>query len=433
MPQVQYLDIPNIGSALGKLGGGFLDEMTNQYKQGRESDALQQILSEFTPDMTDEQKAQKIYGAKNIPFEQKKQVVSSLGDLNKQAKLNVQNQVRDRANEDTHAALLRADVPKEIADMYVNATPGGQTAILNKVLDEYPELFEKLSNGIEGAVNPESPVEQPPEQEVLVDEEGKPLPISEQPVPQPSQVEPEKLEDFDKGLSRKEKVNRQEKRYQVQAPLVDAIQTKIKNLESDARNFDRLDVLNQKMTAENQWTDVFYINPFSGELISPASATPEQQEWTKILSEFQSRAKDSYGSRVTNFDLQAFMKRFPSLANTADGRAQIIKQIKMINKMDSAYNKEIDNVIDKYGIRNIDIDKAKRIATKNIEDYTRRMSKEFVSYEKSAERNEKSVIEKFKKETPEGKILVRSPEGRYARIPKEKAKEYSKRAGWKIL
>lgn len=86
MPQVQYLNMPNIGSALGGFGSSFLDETLNKYKTRQEEDALQQVLSQFGPETSMEDKAQALLGAKNVPFQQKQATISSLSDLDKAAK-----------------------------------------------------------------------------------------------------------------------------------------------------------------------------------------------------------------------------------------------------------------------------------------------------------------------------------------------------------
>ncbi len=82
MPQVQFIDQPNIGSALGKFGEGFLGEYTENLKRTQEEDALQNILSGITPDMSEEDVLKEVMGGRGIKQETKKSVL----DLFSQAK-----------------------------------------------------------------------------------------------------------------------------------------------------------------------------------------------------------------------------------------------------------------------------------------------------------------------------------------------------------
>jgi len=87
MPQVQYLDIPNIGTALGKIGGGFLDEVTNKYQQSQEQDAIQNMLSQLDPEASEEDVIKSVFGAPGIGMQSKQTLAGQLS----QAKKNVQN------------------------------------------------------------------------------------------------------------------------------------------------------------------------------------------------------------------------------------------------------------------------------------------------------------------------------------------------------
>ena len=52
------------------------------------------------------------------------------------------------------------------------------------------------------------------------------------------------------------------------------------------------------------------------------------QQYIKTLNDFISQAKNFFGARVTNFDLQSFKSRLPSLLNTEEGRRAIIEQMR---------------------------------------------------------------------------------------------------------
>jgi hypothetical protein len=74
------------------------------------------------------------------------------------------------------------------------------------------------------------------------------------------------------------------------------------------------------------------------------------------------KAKDSFGARVTNFEIDRFMQQLPSLANTEEGREIILEQMKTINEMDNLHQTSLRDVYRKYGISNIDPVQAEEIA-----------------------------------------------------------------------
>ena len=115
-----------------------------------------------------------------------------------------------------------------------------------------------------------------------------------------------------------------------------------------------------------------------GNLRFAFAASPESQRYVKTLNEFSAGAKDTFGSRVTNFDLQQYLLRYPNLLNSADGRKQIYKQMKIVNDINSIYYKNLKNVYDKSGgVRNIDADIAESMAEKLSSGKVEELAKKF--------------------------------------------------------
>lgn len=406
MPQVQYVNNPGIGSALGQFGSGFLEEYTKGRQRLQEEDALQQLIQGVNPEMDEQDMFKQIYGAKNVPFEQKKQIASSLADINKSVKTKVDQQLKTKKDTELKQSLSEFGIPDWLGDLYVNATEGGRTQILKSLIEENPELFQKFDN----ALNKGAPIEgeQPP-------------------------IEQEKLVDFDKGLSRKEKFSRQENRYKLQSPRVDKNQVQLESLDQEVRDIDRLNVLNKQMqNQEMTWLQQANINPFNGEIIFPAAATPEQAEWQKLIYGFQKRIKDSYGARITTFEIENFMKRFPTLANNPESRDQILRQMRIVSEIDMLEKQAIDNVIQKYGVRNIDWDVAVREAHKNIKKDVDSLKKEYLSIEGMIKKDEKRLVEKAKSQLQPGKVLIQDPDGKFKGVTPEKAKGYKGQKGYVI-
>lgn len=125
------------------------------------------------------------------------------------------------------------------------------------------------------------------------------------------------------------------------------------------------------------------IDPNTGELRPYAQvvglATPEAQEFSKELARFSTRAKDAFGSRVTNFDLSVFMRQFPNLLNTSEGRERILRLMEINNKLDFSYQNALDKIYKKYGIGNIPMEKADELAQALIKDETEKLKNEYLT------------------------------------------------------
>lgn len=78
-----------------------------------------------------------------------------------------------------------------------------------------------------------------------------------------------------------------------------------------------------------------------GALVSPVATmlkyaqrltSPNTEEFEKLSSSFVKQAKSIFGSRITDKDLEAFMKTIPTLAQTDKGKRAIIDNMRVFNK-----------------------------------------------------------------------------------------------------
>jgi hypothetical protein len=166
------------------------------------------------------------------------------------------------------------------------------------------------------------------------------------------------------------------------------------------------------------------INPKTGDLIIPGLASPEAQQFVKTVNDFTIQAKDSYGSRVTNFDLNQFMRRLPTLANSEEGRARILEQMKIINDLNIMYEKSLHNVFDEYGgVRNIDYDKASDAAYKRFLQESKPLKSELKRLSSTQDRSFSEAIKEKKKNAPAGMVLMQSQDGTFGYVPEKEVKE----------
>ncbi len=124
------------------------------------------------------------------------------------------------------------------------------------------------------------------------------------------------------------------------------------------------------------------INPETGDFYGMAQLaelpSPEAQQWVKEVARFQNRAKDAFGSRVTNFDLQSYMKQFPGLMNSYEGRRRILKMMDINNKLDSLYDTALKKVYEKYDLNGVSQVEANKLAESLIEDETKSLHDEYL-------------------------------------------------------
>lgn len=237
-----------------------------------------------------------------------------------------------------------------------------------------------------------------------------------------TQLQPIEAKDFDQGLTPKERTKRQESRYSVNLPLYQESVQKLKSLDSEK---DHLNVLEELSPQISGGIQRFNIHPQTGELILPQAATPEMQLYVKTINDFTTNAKDSYGSRVTNFDLQQFMKRLPTLANSEEGRGLILQQMKIINDINTLRERSLQNVIDEHGgIRNIDYDAAERLSEKQTKKEIGELKKQFSLLERENNKLFDNTIKKDKAIVPKGRVAVQFSDGSTGHIEQSQLKQF---------
>ncbi len=77
--------------------------------------------------------------------------------------------------------------------------------------------------------------------------------------------------------------------------------------------------------------------------------SPEAQESVKLIIDSTSNIKDTYGARVTNFDLQTYLRKLPSLLNSHEGRQRVLRDLQDLNQINQIYNRGIQDVFNKAG------------------------------------------------------------------------------------
>ena len=275
---------------------------------------------------------------------------------------------------------------KEFADLYKAASTGGKTELLKAGLDatlrgeNIKEMFSSLSQPAEEGTFPN---EKKPSIDVGSEEffggEGQKAPIKKQ------------LTNYNqppKGFTRKEWAQERKGWIKTNNENLKSAREHLKGNKRDVLGTKKLTKLNESHELP-EGLERWIINPKTGEIrniVQLAGKAPTAaQEWTKEIARFGNRAKDAYGSRVTNFDLMQYMKQFPSLLNTSEGRKNILKMMEVNYELDSLYDTAIQTIIDKYGASNIPPEEADRLARERISSREKDLEDQYINLESENE------------------------------------------------
>ncbi len=239
------------------------------------------------------------------------------------------------------------------------------------------------------------------------------------------------IEDYDQGLIPSERVKRQDQRYSVQTPLVNKNNDSLSALETEALSLNLLDELTDSGQVGAGLKSI-NINPKTGDLFLPAAASPEEQLFVKTVNDFTVKAKDSFGARVTNFELDRFMQRLPTLANSTEGRKLILRQMTVVNQINQLEKKAIQKVFDQYGVRNIDYADAENKARSSISGEKEVLRKEYLNLEQIAKKEDTELVKSIKEKVQPGYTAMRKPDGTIKQFPNKNIEQLEEK-GYKKL
>ena len=385
MPQLQVVnttrDKPEptgVQEFFSKLGKSYQEDrdkveignIIDQYKNNRNNANAWEDL-QLNLERSNISPSRRLEAQKNL-MEQKKVIIAQDKALNQQFKEKQDEAVKQRGVE----ALRKSGASDEQVALYEASDQGGRTKVVEDVIQE---------------------------------QNRKKAPVG---------LVPEGVKDYDEGLTPKERVKRQDDRYRIQAPLVMENSQALHGLEGEALSIGLLQELDATGKV-GKGLHKLNINPKTGDLIIPQAGTREEQLFVKTVNDFTVKAKESFGARVTNFELDRFMQRLPTLANSPEGRGLIMRQMQIVNQINQLEKKEIEKVFDQYGVRNIDYPEAQKIARSRIEKPKEELRKEYFNLEQVAKKEEEEFISKLKKNVQEGFILMKKPDGTYKQFPEK--------------
>lgn len=255
--------------------------------------------------------------------------------------------------------ISRGFSPEEAA-LFKAVTVGGKTAVTKTAIERM-----QRERGIIPEEPSEIPSEIPSEKKLLTPKQQIDADIKRE------------IASTDLGLTPKEKFQRQEGRFKINTDLFAKTEKSLRKFEQSGLKLGQLKRLNERGNLA-KGLGRLNVNFKTGELRFPFLASPDTQLFVKTINDFLTEAKDSFGARVTNFEVDRFLKRLPSLANSEEGRRAILRQMTIINELNQLQEKGVVDAFDKAGgIRRIDFDSASRIGRKSNLNRINELKREF--------------------------------------------------------
>lgn len=161
---------------------------------------------------------------------------------------------------------------------------------------------------------------------------------------------------------------------------------------SDYKELDRdisiLDKINEKKNLP-EGLEKLLIDPETGAPYPRGtilkSPNRDVQQWGKTIARQATRAQTAFPGRVTNFDLQAYMRQFPGLFNTYEGRKVILDQMKLANKANLLMSQAMDKVYSKHKLSGITPEDAFEQARSMVEDEIQDIDRQLINLAEEGE------------------------------------------------
>lgn len=222
----------------------------------------------------------------------------------------------------------------------------------------------------------------------------------------------EKQQAAEKKLESQEKISSQKESKEIRSTITNAAKTAKEN----NQRLDRMEEINNKGELSS---GLFYSGLKTFGLDIPALKSADAQEFEKLTYDFLRTARNIFGSRVTNFDVNAMLKMLPTLEQSQEGRKRIINNLKISNQAAIVRDEAMKKIIkDSKGNIPFDLETQIEEMVGPELDKLAEKFKQGISFEEkeSKKENKLSVGQKFSelpspKEFPEG-AKIKSPEGK---------------------
>jgi hypothetical protein len=141
----------------------------------------------------------------------------------------------------------------------------------------------------------------------------------------------------ERKLAQKEKAER----FKITAAERKEISDRAKSARQQLHDLDRMEELEKTGKLDTPGYVEFLKR--SG-LDIPALMNPESEEFQKLAAGFLRDAKSVFGARVSNFEIEQFLKTIPSLSQSPEGRKRVIANLKYLQRGNLAYSEALKEI-----------------------------------------------------------------------------------------
>lgn len=436
------------------IGEAFGNAFVSTYQNRADELALQNAIGNLKPDASAQDIIKAVTGAKTYNPESKKNMLGNYmkayeTEEKKRHNIAVENTKAKQLidNEAEREQLIASGMPDYEADLYVNSPPGVKGRIIATHQDLISRGIRKPLNAQNPQVPQENPaVEAPIQNEVINPEHENEVINPEQEVVEQNQIPQEIIQP---EVVVEQEIPLDKKGYPIAEPPPEttfkekeAWRTKnqafnnkeLKEFHNKTNDNKKIGIQLNTLAQDNDSREIpegvgrIIIDPQTGEPYPLAQLTglvnKQTQRFVKTINDFISGAKAFFGGRVSNFEVDTFKSRLPSLMNTTEGRRLIIEQMKLMNELESTYNNEMEKALQHYG-RNADYS----FISKVVEDRTVKSQEEIINKLNNLVSASDYLDQMYNKpEKYKNAQLVQDPKtGKFNAIEKSKVNEAKKR------
>lgn len=151
-----------------------------------------------------------------------------------------------------------------------------------------------------------------------------------------------KMEQQERQFQEKEARERQKEAFKETKTLREEINKAAKSAKQDLKDLERFEELEKSGNLDTPGYVEFLKR--SG-LDIPALMSPESEEFQKIAANFLRDAKTYFGGRISNYEVEQYLKTIPSLSQSPEGRKRVIANLKYLKRSALEYNEALKEVI----------------------------------------------------------------------------------------
>lgn len=271
-------------------------------------------------------------------------------------------------------------LPNQQAQNIAGLTPELQQLFVKQKLQEpqniaYAQMLNSILGGgqIEGTAAPS-----------IAGEQTAPTEKRQLSAAIPPQINTQQLHQLAEFQLKKEKATAAERAaaFKATQDIRRDITTRARSAKSVLNDLDRLEELEKEGKLDTPgYTEFLKRSGFD----IPALMNPGSEEFNKITQNFTRDAKNYYGGRITNNELEQFLRTIPSLSQSPEGRKRVIANLKYINRGALEYFNSLQEIMsENKGIPPLDLDekiesridkKLNKLATKFKDDLAKPVPK----------------------------------------------------------